>query len=96
MKALGPGHWLVGSAVDPPSVFPAFNGQTLLSQPASASEPDPWLRNDPWKQCRTSRGLPAAPNSAAAAPTVRELAGPTEKRFQEQALEQTLQNVQTQ
>ena len=33
VKALGPGHWLVGSAVDPPSVFPAFNGQAVLIQP---------------------------------------------------------------
>ena len=33
IKSLGPGHWLLGSAVGPPSVYPAFNGQTLLIQP---------------------------------------------------------------
>ena len=121
IKALGPGHWLVGSAVDPPSVFPAFNGQTLLIQPvksrsvgqavvqsgslpvsqaASASEQDPWLHNDPWKQYRSSRGLTAAPRQVSVAPAAREVMGPTEKRFQDQetrlnALEQTLQTVQS-
>ncbi|CAE7231259.1 unnamed protein product [Symbiodinium sp. CCMP2456] len=30
IKALGASHWLLGAAGEPPSVFPAFNGQTVL------------------------------------------------------------------
>ena len=30
LKALGATHWLLGAAAEPPSVFPAFNGQTVL------------------------------------------------------------------
>ena len=30
LKALGATHWLLGAAVEPPTVFPAFNGQTVL------------------------------------------------------------------
>ena len=39
IKALGPGHWLLGSPVDPPSVYPAFNGQTVLIQPVRQKGP---------------------------------------------------------
>ena len=30
IKALGATHWLLGAASDPPTVYPAFNGQTVL------------------------------------------------------------------
>ena len=30
MKSLGGRHWLVGASVQPPSIYPAFHGQTIL------------------------------------------------------------------
>ncbi|CAE7258026.1 unnamed protein product, partial [Symbiodinium microadriaticum] len=36
IKALGARHWLLGASAPPPSVYPAFNGQTILVNPVGA------------------------------------------------------------
>ena len=109
MKSLGPGHWLLGSNVDPPSVYPAFNERqgrqavvqsgVLPTTACSASTEDPWTHTDPWKTYRTAKGLPTPSKVPAPQLPAREVIGPTEKRFQEQesrltALEQKLTAVQ--
>ena len=38
IKALGPSHWLVGSAKSPPLAWPLFNGQTVLINPVQQRE----------------------------------------------------------
>ncbi|CAE7445849.1 unnamed protein product [Symbiodinium sp. CCMP2592] len=39
IKALGPCHWLIGSAKHPPLAWPLFNGQTVLINPVQQRAP---------------------------------------------------------
>ncbi|CAE7340139.1 unnamed protein product [Symbiodinium necroappetens] len=41
IKALGARHWLLGASAAPPSVYPAFNGQTILVNAVSAKPTSP-------------------------------------------------------
>ena len=41
IKSLGATHWLVGAAAPPPTVYPAFNGQTILISPVGQKHAAP-------------------------------------------------------
>ncbi|CAE7364605.1 ngoBIM, partial [Symbiodinium sp. CCMP2592] len=41
IKSLGATHWLVGAAAAPPTVCPAFNGQTILISPVGQKQDAP-------------------------------------------------------